>query len=67
MTNGPGSLCAAVTSDPTPQPGQGNRSSGNFSTQGCGGNGYVWSCGSGIRFDVMEDRSLAQDPILTAA
>lgn len=56
--------CASVTSEPQPQSGQDHRSSGNFSTEGCGGTQLRWTCPEGIEFDVMKDVSLGQDPTI---
>ncbi|WP_292834798.1 DeoR family transcriptional regulator [Nostoc sp. JL33] len=55
------STCACVTSQPQPQRGQKNRSSGNFSTQGCAAN-LIWTSPTPIVFDVKQDRSGKSDP-----
>ncbi|MBW4600950.1 MAG: hypothetical protein KME29_15490 [Calothrix sp. FI2-JRJ7] len=57
------STCACIRSDAVPQPGQDNRSSGNFSTQGCG-HKLRWDVAKSITFNVMEDRSAARDRTL---
>jgi len=58
------SLCTSVTSNPRPQPGQNNRSSGNFSDQECSGPNLKWMVPGSIRFNVMLDRTMARDPVL---
>jgi hypothetical protein len=55
------STCACVTSEPRPQSGQRNRSSGNFSTQGCSSS-LRWSSPPGITYDIKQDRSRRSDP-----
>ena len=56
--------CASVTSEPEPQAGQSERSSGNFSTENCVGKQLKWSCPQGLSFDVKKDRSAASDPTI---
>ncbi|MCU0287597.1 MAG: DeoR family transcriptional regulator [Acidobacteria bacterium] len=56
--------CASVTSEPKPQSGQKNRSSGNFSTEGCPGTRLRWSCPTGISFNVMKDVPMGRDPVI---
>jgi len=55
------SLCTSVTSAPGPQPGQNNRSSGNFSDQECPGPNLKWNFPGSITFRVMEDKSASSD------
>jgi hypothetical protein len=55
------STCACVTSESRPQSGQRNRSSGNFSTQGCAAS-LRWTAPVPIVFDVKQDRSGRSDP-----
>lgn len=61
----------SVISSPTPQPGQSNRSSGNFSLQEVpdGVQTLIWELTnnpnvSGISFNVMEDNSWGIDPTI---
>ncbi len=53
--------CACVTSESRPQRGQKNRSSGNFSTQGCSAS-LKWTSPTPIVFDVKQDRTGRSDP-----
>ncbi|MCC5643149.1 hypothetical protein LC607_09380 [Nostoc sp. CHAB 5824] len=55
------STCACVTSESRPQSGQRNRSSGNFSTQGCAAS-LKWTAPIPIVFDVKQDVSGGSDP-----
>lgn len=62
---------AQITSGPTPQEGQKNRSSGDFSTEGVPGgfSKFYWevsgvSVPAGVMFNVMEDKSAAIDPVI---
>ncbi|MFH7029190.1 MAG: hypothetical protein ACHBN1_28305 [Heteroscytonema crispum UTEX LB 1556] len=54
--------CACITSEAQPQRGQKNRSSGNFSTQGCTTT-LRWSAPDGVSFNVMRDVSGGKDPV----
>jgi hypothetical protein len=54
--------CACITSEAQPQLGQKNRSSGNFSTQGCTTT-LTWSAENGVSFNVMRDISRGKDPV----
>jgi hypothetical protein len=54
--------CACITSEAQPQRNQKNRSSGNFSTQGCTTT-LRWSAPDGVRFNVMRDVSRGKDPV----
>ncbi|WP_199337632.1 MULTISPECIES: hypothetical protein [unclassified Nostoc] len=56
------SICACITSEAQPQLGQINRSSGNFSTQGCA-TSLRWSGPDGVNFNVMRDVSGGTDPV----
>ncbi|MEH1849763.1 MAG: hypothetical protein V7L25_33505 [Nostoc sp.] len=61
----PPNTCACVTSGATPQPGQKERSSGNFSTQGCASTLIVTAPGA-TSFDIKYDISGGPDgPALT--
>ncbi|AFZ27411.1 hypothetical protein Cylst_5389 [Cylindrospermum stagnale PCC 7417] len=51
------SRCALIVSQPHPQSGQNNRSSGNFSAQDCPGPRLKWRVPGSIKFKVMEDKS----------
>lgn len=63
-------LLTTVTSEPTPQEGQNERSSGNFSTEGAPSDStIIWVVGDNdhadtISFDVKEDKTLASDPVI---
>ncbi len=63
-------LIGAVTSEPRPQSGQKNRSSGNFNVQ-APANRIYWAVLEGnspspnVRFNIMWDRSGRKDPVLT--
>ncbi|MBH8566662.1 DeoR family transcriptional regulator [Nostoc sp. CENA67] len=59
-------LCATVTSEAQPQSGQKNRSSGNFSTQGCGPR-LKWTSPPLIVYRVMRDVSGGTDPVILGA
>jgi hypothetical protein len=54
--------CACISSEAQPQRGQKNRSSGNFSTQGCTTT-LRWSAPKGVSFNVMRDVSGGKDPV----
>jgi hypothetical protein len=57
-----GGVCACIQSEAQPQRGQKNRSSGNFSTQGCTTT-LDWDAPEGISFNVMRDVSGGRDPV----
>ncbi|MGJ5673581.1 MAG: hypothetical protein ACR9NN_08230 [Nostochopsis sp.] len=57
------SLCTSVTSSPSPQSGEKNRSSGNFSTQNCEPR-LKWEVAPRIIFNVMRDKSAGKDPVI---
>lgn len=54
--------CTCITSAAQPLEGQKNRSSGNFSTQGCSFD-LQWTAPDNVSFNVMQDRSSAKDPV----
>lgn len=54
--------CACINSEAQPQRGQKNRSSGNFSSQGCS-TSLRWSSPDGVSFNVMRDVSGGKDPV----
>lgn len=54
--------CACVTSGSQPLKGQTNRSSGNFSTQGCSFD-LRWTAPNNVSFKVMQDISGGFDPV----
>lgn len=56
-------ICTCISSEAQPQQGQDNRSSGNFSTQGCTTT-LKWSAPRGVRFKVMRDVSGGTDPVI---
>ncbi|HEY9803681.1 MAG TPA: hypothetical protein V6D25_25285 [Leptolyngbyaceae cyanobacterium] len=58
------SLCTSIVSQPQPQSGQNNRSSGNFTTQDCQGPRLEWRVPGNIEFNVMEDKSGGTDPVI---
>ncbi|WP_228061778.1 hypothetical protein [[Phormidium] sp. LEGE 05292] len=55
-------ICACASSEAQPQRGQRNRSSGNFSTQGCTTT-LSWNAPKGVSFNVMRDVSGGRDPV----
>lgn len=60
----------SIVSGPTPQSGQKNRSSNNFSTKGAPSNStLIWvvqnnASADNISFNVMEDKSVSHDPTI---
>lgn len=71
MTSSTKQLIASVTSEKEHQSGQKHRSSGNFSTEGLpeGTKALSWEIEGGgdpdsIKFNVMQDKSAASDPVI---
>ncbi|AHN22022.1 DeoR family transcriptional regulator [Lysinibacillus sphaericus] len=71
MSTTTNTLIASVTSEQNPQSGQKHRSSGNFSTEGLpeGTTTLLWKVEGGgdsnaIKFNVMQDKSAATDPVI---
>jgi hypothetical protein len=58
-----GRVCTCISSEAQPQRGQKNRSSGNFSTEGCTTTLH-WTAPRGVHFKVMRDVSGGVDPVI---
>jgi hypothetical protein len=56
-------ICSCISSEAQPQQGQKNRSSGNFSTEGCTTT-LKWTAPKGVSFKVMRDVSGGTDPVI---